>query len=92
MAALNRIVIPKIKAEWKDVAFALLDDIPTVNGIKEKCHEIPKKCCQEIMEYWLSTKHGARPKTWSTLLDKIREVEELTAVTDEIEKELLHIT
>ena len=84
MGELNRIVIPKIQAEWEDVAYALLYDITTVNGIREKYPANPRKCCKELLKDWLSTDHGAHPKTWSTLLDKLNEVDELAAANNEI--------
>ena len=88
MADLNKIVIPKIKSEWEDVAFALLYDISTVNAILEKHKEDPKKCCRELLMDWLSTDHGVSPKNWSVLLEKIREVENLTKAAEQIEEKL----
>ena len=88
MGDINKIVIPKIQAEWEDVAYALRYKIPTVNAIKVKCNDNPKRCCKELFKDWLSTNHGASPKTWSTLLDKLKEVEYLAAARDEIMEEL----
>jgi len=88
MADINTIVIPRIKAEWEDVAFALRYKIPTVNAIKAQHNENPKKCCRQLFIEWLSTNHGVSPKTWSTLIDKLKEVEDLAAATKEIENEL----
>ena len=83
MADINKIVIPRIKAEWEDVAYALCYDIPTVKAIKGN-NQDPKKCCKELFVDWLSTDRGAGPKTWSTLIEKLKEVEDLTAATNEI--------
>ena len=88
MADLNKIVIPRIKAEWEDVAYALRYKIVTVNAIKAKHNEDPKNCCRELFIDWLSTNHGVDPKTWSTLLDKLKEVDNLSAATQEIINEL----
>ena len=88
MGDMNKIVIPKIQAEWEDVAYALCYKIPTVNAIKAKCNDNPKRCCKELFKDWLSTDHGASPKIWSTLLDKLKEVEDLAAARDEIMEEL----
>ena len=88
MGDINKIVIPKIQAEWEYVAYALRYQIPTVKAIKAKCNDNPKKCCKELFEDWLSTDHGAGPKTWSTLLDKLKEVEDLAAATNDIMNEL----
>ena len=83
MADINKIVIPEIKAEWEDVAYALGYKIVTVQAIKAEHKEL-KKCCRELFIDWLSTNHGVSPKTWSTLLEKLKEVEDLSAATDDI--------
>ena len=88
MADINNIVIPRIKAEWEDVAYALRYKIVIVNAIKEKHHDNPKKCCRELFIDWLSTSHGVSPKTWSTLLDKLKEVDDLSAAIKEIINEV----
>ena len=87
MADINKIVIPRIQAEWEQVAYALRYSIPTVKAIKEN-HQNSKKCCLELFVDWLSTDHGAGPKTWSTLIEKLKEVEDLTAATNDIVGEL----
>ena len=92
MGDINKIVIPKIQAEWEDVAYALHYEIPTVNAIKAMCNDNPKKCCKELFKDWLSTDHGAGPKTWSTLLDKLKEVDDLAAATNDIMNELRKLT
>ena len=84
MAVINKIVIPRIKAEWEDVAYALHYKITMVNAIKTKHNEDPKKCCRDLLIDWLSTDHGVAPKTWSTLIEKLKEVEDLAAATQEI--------
>ena len=68
MADINIIVIPRIQAEWEDVTYALRYKIATVNAIKLKNNDNPKKCCKDIFIDWLSTDHGVGPKTWSTLI------------------------
>ena len=87
MADINKIVIPRIQAEWQDVAYALCYKICEVKAIRTD-NKNSKKCCQELFEDWLSTNHGAGPKTWSTLLDKLDEVKDLTAARNEIMSEL----
>ncbi|XP_065908868.1 uncharacterized protein [Dysidea avara] len=83
MGDLNKIIVPRILASWDDVAYALRYEVHTVNSLREKGHN-PKKCCQKLFEDWLTTSNGASPKTYSTLLSKLREVEELTEGIDEI--------
>ena len=88
MGKINSIVVPRIQAVWEDVAYALSYEIPTVDTIKAKHKEDPKKCCKELFKDWLSTDHGDSPKTWSTLIEKLKEVEDLAAATTEIMNEL----
>ena len=89
MAILNTIVVPRINAEWEDVAYALRYDIPTVESIRYKHNYNPKRCCKELLEDWLKTNNGVGPKTWSTLLDKLKNIGELAAAREMIMKELV---
>ena len=88
MGDLNKIVVPKVSAEWKDVAFELDYEIFVVKQISEKHKEDPKKCCQELFMDWLETSNGVGPKIWQTLLDKLKEIKELHSVTKDITVEL----
>ena len=88
MGDLITIVIPLIQAEWEDVAFALRYKISTVNNLREKNNDNPKKCCKDLFIDWLSTDHGARPKTWSTLIEKLKKIDDLAAATSKIINEL----
>ena len=88
MGDINKVVIPQIQAEWEDVAYALDYEIVTVNSIKAKHNNNPKKCCKDLFIDWLSTDHGASPKTWSTLLEKLKEIDDLASATNEIMNEL----
>ena len=91
MHNLNRIVVPRVSAEWEDVAYALQYDIPTVEKISLRCKENPTKCCKELFKNWLTTDNGAKPKIWHTLLDKLKEIEELYGVTEDIIKKLIQM-
>ena len=90
MADINKIVIPRIKAEWDDFAYALHYETNAVKAIREKHREDPKKCCRAIFEDWLETDNGDGPKSWQTILDKLKEVEELVAAREKIMQELIH--
>ena len=89
MGVLNKIVVSKISANWEDVAYALDFEIHTVEFITSKHYGDPKKCCKELLKNWLITSNGVRPKSWSTLLSKLKDVEELAAASEEIMKELV---
>lgn len=89
MWQLNVVVIPKIMAYWKDVAYNSLHyDVLEVKGIEEKHKNDPKKCCQELFEKWLCAHKSGDTKTWESLLAQLKNVEELTSAVEEISKEL----
>ena len=75
---LIKIVIPKIQSEWEDVAYSMRYDITIVKTIKEDCQN-SEKCCKKLFEDWLTTSHGATPKTRFELLNRIKEVDSLKA-------------
>ena len=85
MFDLTRFVIPKIMNEWEYVAEALRYDIPTIRSIKQREHGDPKICCREFFKDWLESNRGAKagPKVWSTLLDTLKEVDEIADETVE---------
>ena len=87
MCDLITIVIPKIQAEWEEVAYFLRYDVATVKAIKEDCHD-SNKCCRKLFEDWLSSSRGVTPKTWSKLLERIKAIDSLKAASEDIEKEL----
>ena len=49
------------------------------------------KCCKELFKNWLATDNGVKPKIWRTLLDKLKEIEELYGVTEDIIKILIQM-
>ena len=81
-------VVPRVAADWKQLAFMLEFDISRVNIIKQKGRDDPESCCYELLCEWLSTDHGIKPKNWTTLLTALKQIKKLTSVTDEIEKDL----
>ena len=87
MFDLSRIVISKIMNEWEYVAEAFRYDLATINAIKGRGGRDAKQCCREFFKDWLTTDHGIRvgPKVWSTLLDVLSKVDEISAeITEEI--------
>ena len=90
---LIKFVIPKIAADWETVAYFLEFQPSRVKIIKEKCLNNPEKCCREVFIHWLDSKEGISPKTWKKLLKILNDITELTAVTEQIKKELeqMHI-
>ena len=86
---LNRYVIPKIAGEWEDLAYALYFDTAKVKFIKINNRGDSRKCCQELFKVWLSTDQGVSPKIWATLLNQLKQIEELAAIEEHIRQELL---
>lgn len=89
MWQLYKFVVPKIIPHWEEVAYISLHyDVPTVERIEATHKGDPKKRCQALLKDWLSTDNGVGPKTWETLLKQLKEVEELAASIEEIEKNI----
>ena len=87
MFYLMKIVIPKIMNEWEYVAEAFRYDLAIIEAMKEKRDGDSKQCCREFFKDWLTTDHGNRvgPKVWSTLLDILNKVDEISAeITEDI--------
>ena len=87
MFDITKIVIPKIMNEWEYVAEALRYDLDTIEAIRIRKNDDPKKCCREFFKDWLMTNNGAKAgaKMWSTLLDALKEVDEISAdITEDV--------
>ena len=91
MCDLNKIVVSKVSPKWEDIAYELGYEIPKVDEISTKHKEDTKKCCKELFKDWLTTSNGVEPKIWQTLLDKLKEIEELHEITKDITKKLIQM-
>ena len=89
MSMLLQIVVPKVATQWDKLAYYLDFETYRVKYIKETYSNNLEKCCQEVFEHWLTSTEG--PKTWEVLLQTLKKITELTAVTEQIEKELTQI-
>ena len=87
MCDLITIVIPRIQAEWKIVAYFLRYNIAAVEAFKKDGHD-SQQCCIKLFEDWLKSSRGVTPKTWSKLLERIKAIDSLKAASEEIETEL----
>lgn len=56
MNELLNIVIPKIKAYWKDVAYSMKYETYEVDAIETESHNL-KECCVKLFTDWLTTSH-----------------------------------
>ena len=86
MFELSKHVIPKVMDKWEDVAEAFLYDIQNITVIKDRERGDPKKCCKEFFKDWLQSNRGAEvgPKTWSTLLKVLEQVDIAEDILQEI--------
>ena len=81
-------VVPRIAAEWDEVAHYLEFSIPTINFIRRQYRGDLKECCCHLLKEWISTDEGVTPKNWATLLSVLKQIKELTSACSEIEKDL----
>jgi len=88
MRILHEVVIPRIAADWSLVADYLEYEVEDKKLIREKCHHDPLKCCVELLEDWLSSDKGVSPKSWSRLIEVLRQIKSLTSTTEKIVKDL----
>lgn len=88
MKQLICIVIPRVAAYWKQLAFMLEFDLSRVNIITQKGKEDPESCCHELLCEWLNTDYGTRPKNWTTLLIAIKQIKKLANACDQIKEDL----
>lgn len=92
MRYLNQFNIPKIATYWKKVADSLEFEIQTIEEIEKNFHRDLQECCDEMMRRWLSTEVGLKPKLWSTLIKAIKEVSQLTSISETIENDVKKIS
>ena len=89
MKWVHEIVIPNISFCWKTVAYFLDYPIGRIEVIESKHSGDSTKCCTELLENWLISDNGVKPKTWSTLLSVLKEIIDLRNVSLSIQEQLL---
>ena len=91
MSKLVKIVVPKVAAHWETLAYCLEFEPSSVDIIKQNHPNDAKQCCTKVFVNWLNSGEGKGPKTWGELLATLQDIKDLTAVTEEITKELTSI-
>ena len=84
-----KIVIPEVKASWIELAYSMDYSVNAVRGFEKDGRNLDEQC-RKLFEDWLTTGHGCTPKTWQTLLDHLKQINDLTAAVNNIEKELIN--
>ena len=49
----------------------------------------PRQYCTALLENWVNTDNGVKPKTWNKLMEVLSEVDELEEVISEIKQGLI---
>lgn len=88
MRLLHKIVVPRIAAKWDVVAIYLMYEVEHIQLIKERCHHDPERCCLELLKDWLCSDRGVTPKSWSKLIEVLREIKGLKVATAKIVEDL----
>ena len=88
MRLLHEIVVPRIAADWSVVADYLEYEVEYKQVIRERCHNDPERCCVELLEDWLSSDRGVSPKSWYRLIEALKQIKSLTALTEMIMQDL----
>ena len=86
---LKMIVVPRTAAHWITLATFLDFEVARVELIKRQCCGSPRDSCIKVFNHWLTSDEGISPKTWGVLLEILKEIENLTSVTEKIEEELI---
>ena len=88
MHELTEIVVPNVKANWDRLAYCMRYNPREVEAFRKDSQNL-KECCMKLFTNWLETGHGPTPKTYQTLLNHIKEIEDLSAASEEIERKLV---
>ena len=88
MHELTQVVIPKIRAKWKDLAYCMRYNHSDVEAFWEDSKD-STGCCNKLFVNWTTTKHDPKPKTYQALLNYIDKVDSLAATSEAIKKELI---
>jgi len=91
MKLLHEVVVPKIAAQWSLVADYLEYEIEYRQIILQKGHHDPEACCVILLEDWLSSDRGVSPKSWSKLIEVLKEIKSLHGATEKIVSDLLEV-
>ena len=73
MYELIKTVIPKMKAQWQTLAYAMEYNIGEVNAFDKDGRDLEEHC-EKLFTNWLTTGHGPTPKTYETLLKYIKKL------------------
>ena len=88
MFELSEYVIPKVMSKWERLAYCMRYEHTDVEAFRRDSQDI-NQCCTKLFGNWLETSHGPIPKTYQTLLNCIKKINDLTSASEEIERDLI---
>ena len=88
MRLLHEIVVPRIAADWSMVADYLEYELEYKRLIRENGRDNAQRCCVELLEDWLTSNRGVSPKSWSKLIEVLRNIKSLKGTTEKIVEDL----
>ena len=86
MELVSKLVIPRISAEWEQVCKHLEYSIAIKKMISRTNRGLPGECCTALLEDWITTDNGVKPKTWEKLIEVLSEIGSLAMVTEQIKQ------
>ena len=81
------IVTPKVKAYWQNLAYSMDYSVYDVKAWESDGKDSSEQC-KKLFETWLTGESSCTPKTWKTLLKRIKAVGALSAAAIDIENVL----
>ena len=88
MKLIHEVVVPRIAAHWSLVADYLEYELEFKQVIRKQGHDNPMDCCVILLEDWLSSSRGVSPKSWTKLIEILKEIVCLKGTTEKIIKDL----
>ena len=83
MKTMYKHVVNKLSPHWEILCDYL--EYGVAKKKEFKCEGDSKSCLVAVLEDWISTDNGKRPKTWSTFVEVLHEINQLTTNTGDLE-------
>jgi len=89
MKILHEVVVPRIAAHWSLVADYLDYELEYKQMIMKKGQNDPMGCCVILLEDWLTSNRGVSPKSWTKLIEVLKEIKSLSGTIEKVVKDLV---
>lgn len=83
-------VVEVVAYSWRDLAYALGFDFPTVKAIENDTRDKCMAACEEVFGRWIGgqAQNCSLPVNWIVLMDKLRDCD-FTTLANDLDKALL---